>query len=151
MKNETLANLFHLPARAIEAIRKSLTGKELVEAGEGFEVERSLPHGAVAAAWAMASKLGLAKLLGPPCPERDLALALILARVVRTGSKAATARRWASTTLGEDFGVADASTDRPWTGSSPARGPSRRPSPRGRLRTGGRVHYNLSSSRAEGR
>jgi hypothetical protein len=87
-------------------------GKDLVEAGEGFEVERALPHGAVAAAWAMAAKLGLAKLLGPACPERDLALALVIARAVKPGSKLATRRWWAaSSTLGEDFRVAGATID----------------------------------------
>ena len=96
VKNETLANLSHLPEEAIEALRKILAGKELVEAGEGWDIERSLPHGHVAAAWAMAAKLGMAKLLGPPCKERDLALALVVARAVRPGSKLATTR-WPTT------------------------------------------------------
>jgi hypothetical protein len=65
VKNETLANLSHLPKDAIEAVRACLGGKTLVEAGEGWDIERALPHGHVAAAWAMAHKLGLAKLLGP--------------------------------------------------------------------------------------
>ncbi len=40
----------------------------------------------------MARKLGVAELLGPPCPERDLALALVVARVVQPASKLATTR-----------------------------------------------------------
>ena len=55
--------------------------------------------------------MGLAALLGPACAERDLALALIVARVAKPASKLATARWWADTTLGADFGVAQASTD----------------------------------------
>ena len=96
VKNETLANLSHLPPAAIDALRKILGGKELVEAGEGWDIERSLPHGHVAAAWAMAGKLGMAKLLGPPCAERDLVLALVVARAVKPGSKLATTR-WPTT------------------------------------------------------
>src|SRR5215471_7669196 len=43
--------------------------------------------------------------------ERDLALALIISRVVRPGSKLSTRAWWADTTLGADLGVAEASTD----------------------------------------
>src|SRR5713101_5405605 len=111
VKNETLANLSHLPPETIALVRESLAGKRYVEAGGDWEIERSLPHGHVAAVWAMADKLGLAKLLGPACAERDLALALVVARVVRPGSKLATTRWWATTTLAEDLGVAEASTD----------------------------------------
>src|SRR5271170_2135474 len=42
---------------------------------------------------------------------RDLALALIISRVARPGSKLSTLTWWADTTLGADLGVADASTD----------------------------------------
>ena len=111
VKNETLANLSHLPAETIEAIRASLAGKTLVEAGADWQIGRSLPHGHVAAVAAQAAAVGLAGLLGPPCRERDLALALIIARVCRPASKLATTRWWQGTTLADDFGVADASTD----------------------------------------
>src|SRR6266508_3032534 len=67
VKNETLGNLSHLPPETIALSRESLAGKTHVEAGADWEIERSLPHGHVAAAWAMADKLGVAKLLGPPC------------------------------------------------------------------------------------
>lgn len=110
-RNETLANLSHLPAEVIEAIRRALKGETLVAAGDVFEIERSLPHGHVAAVWAQAKKLGLAGLLGPVCPERDVALALVIARVCRPGSKLATTRWWTDTTLAADLGVADCSTD----------------------------------------
>ena len=64
-----------------------------------FEIERSLPHGHVAAAHVMASRLGLKNLLGPDCLERDLAYGLIIARAVAPASKLATTRWWADTTL----------------------------------------------------
>ena len=111
VKNETLANLSHLPGETIRVIRESLAGKSHVVAGEGFDIERSLPHGHVGAVWAMAAKLGLEKRLGPPCVERDVAMALIVARACKPASKLATTRWWADTTLGADLGVQCASTD----------------------------------------
>jgi hypothetical protein len=111
VKHETLANLTPLPQGAIDAVRASLAGRTLVVAGEGLEVTGSLPHGHVAAVHAQAKALGLPGLLGPAGRDRDIALALIIARVCRPASKLATTRWWADTTLAADLGVADATTD----------------------------------------
>jgi Transposase DDE domain len=111
VKNETLANLSHLPAEAIDAVRSVLRGERVVRAGDALDIVRSLPHGDVAAVWAMARQVDLAKLLGPPSPRRDLAMALVVSRVVRPASKLSTARWWSDTTLGVDLAIADASTD----------------------------------------
>jgi len=111
VRNETLANLSHLPAPAIEAIRSVLDGKALIEAGAGVQVTRSLPHGDIAAVHAAARQLGFPAVLGPACAERDLAYALILSRVVRPASKLATISWWDDVTLGADLAVARASTD----------------------------------------
>jgi len=111
VKKETLANLSALPDTAITALKASLSGSVLVDAGDMFEIERSLLHGHVAAAHVMASRLGLKRLLGPDCLERDLAYGLIIARAVAPASKLATTRWWADTTLGPDLGIAGASTD----------------------------------------
>ena len=111
VKKETLANLSALPDSAIAALKASLSGSVLVDAGDMFEIERSLPHGHIAAAHVMASKLGLKNLLGPSCPERDLAYGLIIARAVAPASKLATTRWWADTTLGADLGIDAATTD----------------------------------------
>jgi hypothetical protein len=112
-RKETLANLTGLPEASIAALRATLKGRTLVDAEAAFEVERSVPHGNVAAAHVMASRLGLKGLLGPACRERDIAYALIVSRAVRPESKLSTARWWQAgdTTLGTDLGVADASTD----------------------------------------
>jgi hypothetical protein len=112
-RKETLANLTGLPPESIEALRATLRGRTLVDAEAAFVVERSVPHGDVAAARVMASRLGLRELLGAACAERDLAYALVLSRAVRPAPKLATARWWAGgdTTLGQDLGVAGASTD----------------------------------------
>jgi hypothetical protein len=111
VKNETVANLSHLPGETIEVIRRSLAGETLVPASAAAVAIRSLPHGHVAAVWAQATALGLPALLGPPGRGRDLALALIVSRVVRPRSKLATLSWWADTSLGKDLDVADASTD----------------------------------------
>jgi hypothetical protein len=110
-RNETLANLSHLPPTTIEVIRRSLKGEAFVAAGEAFIIMRSRPHGHVAAVTAMARSLGLPDLLGPACRERDLAFALIIARACRPGSKLATTRWWADTTLAPDLDIASADTD----------------------------------------
>src|ERR1035437_8312255 len=111
VEHETLASLIPIPQAAIDAVRASLAGKALVVAGEGLAVTGSLPHGHVAAVHAQAKALGLPGLLGPAGRDRDIALALIIARVCQPASKLATTRWWADTTLAADLGVAEASTD----------------------------------------
>jgi Transposase DDE domain len=111
VKHETLANLSALPEATLEAVRVSLTGQALVVPGQDLEVTGSRPHGHVAAVHAQAKALGLPTLLGPAGRDRDVALALIIARVCRPGSKLATTRWWTDTTLAADLGVADATTD----------------------------------------
>ena len=111
VKNETVANLSALPDHVIDLIDAGLKGQQLVPAAGAVTITASVPHGHVAAVHAMAAKLGLPALLGPEGRHRDLALALIISRVVRPGSKLSTLTWWDDTTLGADLGVADASTD----------------------------------------
>ena len=111
VRNETVANLSMLPAEAVAAVEATLKGQQLVPAGSEFSIVGSLPHGHVAAVAAMARTLGLPTLLGPPCRARDIAVALIISRVVRPKPKLATLTWWPDTTLGPDLGVAGASTD----------------------------------------
>jgi hypothetical protein len=111
VRHETLANLSALPPATIEAVRASLSGKTLVAAGDGLRTVRSLPHGQVAAVWAQAKALGLPGLLGPAGRSRDLAMALIVSRVVAPAPKLATLSWWSDTTLGVDLDVACAGTD----------------------------------------
>jgi hypothetical protein len=154
VRKETLANLSHLPEEAIEAIRRVLGGESLVGAAEAFAIRRSRPHGHVAAAWVQAKALGLAGLLGPACPERDIALALILARVCRPGSKLATVRWWADTTLAADLGLAHVSTDQVYAGMDwlVDRQDAIEAQLAGRhLTEGGLVLFDLSGSYVEGR
>jgi hypothetical protein len=45
VRNQTLANLSHLPAETIELIRRSLRGETFVAAADAFRIDRSRPHG----------------------------------------------------------------------------------------------------------
>ena len=130
--NETLANLSHLPPELIELIRASLKGETFIPAAAAATVTRSLPHGHLAAAWAMATRLGLPALLGPAGRQRDLAVALIVSRVVRPASKLSTATWWTDTSLGVDLDIAWPARTRctpRWTGCWNARTPSKPPWP----------------------
>lgn len=91
--HETLGNLSHLPPSVIELVRGALRGVSYVPASEAFEIVRTLPHGHVAAVLGSLWKLGLEKIIASrPSRERDLAVAMIVARVVDPASKLATAR-----------------------------------------------------------
>jgi hypothetical protein len=154
VKTQTVGNLSHLPPEAITAIRQVLKGEQLVVAGTTAEIGRSLPHGHVALVWQAARQLGLPALLGPPGRQRDLAMALIVARVLRPASKLATTRWWHDTTLAEDLGVAGASTDEvyaamDWLGQQQDH--IQRQLARRHLQSGGLAYYDLSSSYVEGR
>jgi Transposase DDE domain len=153
VKNETVGNLSHLPPEAIQAIRQILKGEQLVTASSRAEVARSLPHGHVGLVWAVARQLGLPGLLGPAGPKRDLALALIIARVVRPGSKLATTRWWADTTLAHDLGVTEASTDEVYQAMDwlvERQDQIERTLAGRHLQPGGLAYYDLSSSYVEG-
>jgi hypothetical protein len=113
VRHKTLANLSKMPDHVVDAVEAVLKGEVLVPAGEppAVAVARALPHGHVAAVYAMARQLGLPGLLGPAGRQRDLALALIISRVAHPGSKLSTLAWWADTTLGPDLGIENATTD----------------------------------------
>ena len=112
VKNETLGNLSHLPDSLIEIIRRSLRGETFVPLAQAFEITRSRPHGHVQAVALTMQRLGMASLIASqPCPERDLVLAMVAARIIEPHTKLATTRWWHTTTLAEDFGVAQAGED----------------------------------------
>jgi len=92
VKHETLGNLTQLPSDVIEFMKRRLSG-ELDENAphSSFEIVRSLPHGNVMAVLQTAKQLGLENLLASrPCRERDLIMALIVARVLSPRSKLST-------------------------------------------------------------
>ena len=112
VRKQTLANLSHLPEPLIELIRGWLRGERYLEAGAAVAIVRSLPHGHVAAVLGLAQRLGLPALLDRrPSRSRDLALALIVARVLSPCSKLATARSLGQSTLGALLGAEEVSAD----------------------------------------
>jgi hypothetical protein len=112
VKHRTLANLSHLPPELIELIRRSLKGERFVAAADALRIVRSLPHGHVAAVLGLLRSLGLETLLDRrPSPMRDLATALIVARLLAPASKLATARGLADSTLAARLGVEGATED----------------------------------------
>jgi hypothetical protein len=113
VRHETIANMSRMPGSVVDAVEAALKGEVLVPAGDApaVTVARSVPHGHVAAAWAMARKLGLPALLGPAGRHRDLALALVISRVAHPGSKLSTIAWWSDVTLGADLGLEHAATD----------------------------------------
>ena len=115
VKTRTLANLTHWPPAQREALRRVLRGDMLVAPEDAFEIIRSLPHGHVAAVLGTLQRLGLESLLAAQkSRQRDLVIAMIVARLIDPQSKLATARSWhpetALTSLGQTLGVAAADT-----------------------------------------
>jgi len=155
VKKETLANLSHLPAEAIDAIRRVLAGETLVGAEDAFEIERSLPAGHVNAALAMARRLDLAKVLDrSPSRQRDLCMAMILGRVICPGSKLGMVRTLGQSTLASELGVHGADEDdlyaaMDWLGERQGRIEDRLAARH--LVDGEMVLYDVSSSYFEGR
>jgi hypothetical protein len=153
VRNETVANLSKLPPETIELVRASLAGERFIPAGQQAQVARSLPHGHAAAVHAMARELGLPGLLGPRCPERNLAYALVISRVLRPASKLSTISWWDDVTLGADLGVAKASTDDAYAAMDwlvSRQDDIEKQLARRHLREGGIAMFDLSSSWVEG-
>jgi hypothetical protein len=89
----TLANLSDWPAPQIANLRRVLKGESLVPAADAFHIQRSTPHGHVAAVLGTLRRLGLERILfRTACPERDLVVAMIVARILEPSSKLATTR-----------------------------------------------------------
>ena len=112
VRSQTVGNLSALPPAAIEAVRAILNGKTVGPLDDAFEIERALPHGNVLAVLGELRKLGLDRLIAArPRRERELAMAMIVSRVLEPDSKLATARSFGSTTLAATLGVEDADED----------------------------------------
>ena len=106
VKTRTLANLTDWPDAKIEALRRVLKGETAIVSADALRIERSLPHGHVAAVLGMAKRLGLHKLLrGFPSRLAKLALAMIVARVIEPAAKLATARQLSEATAAHSLGA----------------------------------------------
>ena len=116
VRKRTLANLSHWPPDQLDRLRRVLKGELLVAPHQALRLSRSLPHGHVAAVLGTLRRLGLEKLLDrTPHRQRDLALAMIVARLLDPRSKLATARGFrpetASSSLGEVLALHSAGAD----------------------------------------
>ncbi len=116
VKNETLANLSHLPPHIIEVVKAGMSGQAVGVLSQDLACVRSLPHGHVAAVVGTMRGSGLTALLGSRRSRtRDLQEALIAHRLISPGSKLSLSRALspdtATSTLGEVLGVAGATED----------------------------------------
>ena len=154
VRKRTLANLSSLSAAQIEAIRAALRGEALRPVAQSFEITASRSHGHVQATALTMQRLGLADLIASkPCRERELVLAMVASRIVAPHTKLATTRWWHTTTLAEDFGVADANEDDLYAAMDwllARQGAIQKKLAARHLSAGGLVLYDLSSSYFEG-
>jgi transposase len=117
VKKRTLANLSCLSSEVIEGLRTLLRGGVAVPSVEEvFSIERSLPHGHVAAVLGAARGVGAMSWFGSaPQALRPLLLAMLVARVIEPASKLATHRMLhadtATSSLGRVLGVEQCSAD----------------------------------------
>jgi hypothetical protein len=117
VRKRTLANLSCLAPEVVEGLKVLLRGGVAVpRAAEVFTIERSLPHGHVAAVLGSARACGAgAWFASAPQELQPLLLALLAARVIAPSSKLATQRLLhedtASSSLGRVLGVGQCSAD----------------------------------------
>jgi len=114
VKNHTLANLSCLPPHAIESLRRSLKGENLVSTEDVFEIveDGSPAHGHVEAVLTAMKKLKFSSLLSSRrSRERDIIVGMVAARILQPKSKLATSLWWSDTTLPEILDIKDTDED----------------------------------------
>jgi Transposase DDE domain len=164
VRKRTLLNLSDWPAEHIEGLRGLLKGGVVIPAGqEALTVERSLPHGHVAAVLGAARAVGLDRLLGPrngrqPNRPRDLVMAMIVSRVIAPTSKLATAKALdpatAASSLGAELGLGEVDEDELYAALDwlhERQGAIEAGLAKRHLKGGTLVLYDVSSSYVEGR
>ena len=155
VRHENLGNLSHLPIEVIDAIRKMLAGRVLVDLDEQFEIESSRPHGHVAAVLGVLRELDLERLLSRErCSERDLVVAMICQLVIAPCSKLSMTRRFQQATLADELSLGEVTEAQllgamDWLLERQER--IERTLAKRHLSADGFVLYDLSSSYVEGR
>jgi hypothetical protein len=164
-QKRTLANLSKLPVPVLDGLKALLKGRTVLGVGEnGLRIERSLPHGHVAAALGMIRKLALDRLILSTTKDEqsrrmsDLVVAMIVDRLIAPRSKLGFVRavnsETACSSVGEVLGLGrvaegEAYAALDWLLERQARienGLARR-----HLKDGMLVLYDVSSSYLEGR
>lgn len=112
VKKRTLANISHWEPEVIAGLKALFKGAHASDYSleDQFALERTLPHGHVAAVLGSLRQLGLHSVLErKDSHERSLAMALIVGRILFPGSKLALSRHLdpetATSTLGEELGL----------------------------------------------
>jgi transposase len=117
VRKRTLANLSPWPPELVEGLQTLLRGGTAVkQLHDAFDIVRSRPHGHVAAVLGTLRHLDLERIIAPnPSHQRDLVVAMIVARLLEPRSKLATARGLNAETLvhtlGEALGLQAATAD----------------------------------------
>ena len=160
VRKRTLANLSKWPPVVVEGLRILLKGGTAVaDLTTAFDITRSRPHGHVAAVLATLRKLRLDRTLAATAsPERERAIALIVARILAPGSKLATARGLAADTardsLAEMLGIESVDEDELYAAMDwllERQGTIEKRLARRHLSDGALVLYDLTSTYFEGR
>ena len=156
VRKRTLANLSKWPPALVEGLRVLLKGGTAVaDLTTAFDIIRSRPHGHVAAVLGTLRKLRLDRLIASAAsPERERAIALIVA----PGSKLATARGLAADTardsLAEELGIERVDEDELYAAMDwllERQGAIEQRLAKRHLSDGALVLYDLSSTYLEGR
>ena len=116
IRKKTLANLTNWPPHVVEGLRRILQGGQVADTPAQFEITRSLPHGHVLAALGTLRQVGMDKLIATRrCRQRDLAVAMIVARIIAPRSKLALSRGLSAETstdsLAGELGLTDATVE----------------------------------------
>lgn len=115
VKTRTLANVSKLPPEAIEVLRQVLKGEKLVPVEQAFEIveDGSRQHGHVAAVLSAMKRLDFERLIASRrSRQRDLVVAMVVARILQSeSSKLSTPLWWSDTTLPETLDIADCDED----------------------------------------
>jgi transposase len=117
IKKRTIANLTDWSEHKVRALAAVLRGESVVgDLHSAFDIVRSRPHGHVVAVLGTLRRLQLDRVIARVAGrERDLCVALIVARLLAPGSKLAFTRglsaETVTSTLGEQLGVEDVDED----------------------------------------
>jgi transposase len=105
VKKKTVANLTHWPTDLVATLQAVLKGATVIENEDDFEIQRTLPHGHVAAALGVLQDIGLDRIVySRRSAQRDLAIAMTIARIIDPRSKLATARGFSDETAFTSLG-----------------------------------------------
>lgn len=165
VKTRTIANISHLAAPQIEALRQALAGSLPIPQAapqalsDAFLISRSRPHGHVAAVLGCLRNLQLESILeSRPSRVRSLVVAMIVARILDPASKLATARGLQADTLNSSLGelLALESADETELYAAmdwllPRQARMEQALAKRQLSAGGLVLYDLTSTYFEGR